>query len=156
MTASVIVPLTVDRLEATARLHAECFPESPWSGPTIATLTAPPTGFGLLACRFVLPDQPPGLLIGFALMRAAAGEAELLSIGVAPAGRGCGIGMQLLEAVLAEAARRGAETAFLEVAAGNDAALRLYARAGFSAVGLRRNYYGTGVDAVIASKPLSR
>jgi len=69
--------------------------------------------------------------------------------------RGLGLGLYLTRACLAEAARRGAETAWLEVRKRNAPAQRLYVRAGFSQVGLRRRYYDdTGEDAVIMSMPL--
>jgi hypothetical protein len=38
---------------------------------------------------------------------------------------------------------------FLEVLAGNDAALALYASSGFERQGHRRDYYGPGLDAIV-------
>jgi ribosomal-protein-alanine N-acetyltransferase len=52
-----------------------------------------------------------------------------------------GLGRALLEALLAEADRRGARAVLLEVAADNAAAQKLYARHGFDVVGVRRGYY---------------
>ena len=58
----------------------------------------------------------------------------------------------------AAALRRGAATAFLEVAEPNLAARALYARSGFHEAGRRRGYYrdpaGRAVDALVLSKPL--
>lgn len=77
---------------------------------------------------------------GFALARAAAGEAELLLLATRPAARGRGIGGALLRAVVEEASARGATRIHLEVRAGNDA-VELYRREGFAKVGERSNYY---------------
>ena len=64
-----------------------------------------------------------------------------------------GIGATLVTAFLAEAAARGAESAFLEVAESNLAAQRLYAAKGFEPKGKRRGYYrgsmGAAQDALV-------
>lgn len=131
--------MTPDEMSA---LHARGFPTCrAWSGAEIAALIAAPGGFALTADH------------GFALGRAVAGEAELLTIAVDPAHRRRGAGRVLLAAFEAEAARRGAGAAFLEVAADNAAAIALYAAAGWRETGRRRGYYaargGARVDALI-------
>jgi ribosomal-protein-alanine N-acetyltransferase len=77
---------------------------------------------------------------GFALARAAAGEAELLLLATRPAARRRGVAGALLRAVIEEARHRGADRVHLEVRSGNDA-VRLYRREGFEKVGERREYY---------------
>ena len=78
--------------------------------------------------------------VGFALTRRVLDEAELLLIAVAPAARRRGVGAALLRSVIAEACGRGVAKLHLEVRAGN-AAVGLYAAAGFAKVGERRGYY---------------
>lgn len=99
--------------------------------------------------------EPAGLI----LMRAIAGEAEVLTLAVAPAHRRRGVGRALLEAGLAQAALLGAEAAFLEVAADNPAALNLYRRSGFQEVGRRLGYYarpsGPAADALVLRRTLN-
>jgi GNAT superfamily N-acetyltransferase len=63
------------------------------------------------------------------------GDAELISMWVAPAWRGHGVGDRLVEAVLAWAAGERFATVRLWVANGNDRAERLYARHGFASTG---------------------
>ena len=105
------------------------------------------------------PDgQPPGEQpLGFVLLRAIAGEAEIISIGVRPEARRAGIGHRLMDAALAAAAAGGAEHLFLEVAADNWQALGLYLSYDFTEVGRRPNYYqrnGGGIMALVLSKPI--
>lgn len=62
-------------------------------------------------------------------------DAELVSMWVAPAWRGCGIGHRLVEAVLGWAAGERFSGVRLWVADGNAVAERLYARHGFARTG---------------------
>jgi len=80
-------------------------------------------------------------VIGFAVSRLAADEAEILSIAIAAAERGRGLARELLMTHLGHLAGRGVRTVFLEVEENNQPARRLYERAGFGTVGRRKNYY---------------
>lgn len=128
---------------ALAALHAAAMSDPrPWSAAEFAGLLARPGA--------VLVGAPEG----FALLQVAAGEAEVLTIAVAPGARRQGLGRRLLSQALGRAAALGAEAAFLEVAEGNRAARALYARAGFAEVGRRRGYYAGG-DALVLRKDLA-
>lgn len=130
-----------------AAIHAACFvTPRPWSAADIsATLDS--------AFVFALSEAQ-----GFLLGRVVAGEAELLTLAVAPAARKVGIGGRLVDAFLVEAKIRGAESAFLEVSAANLPAQRLYAAKGFEPQGKRRAYYktpeGIRLDALVLLRPL--
>ena len=117
-----------------ADLHSACFPEDPWDAAALQRLLALVGVFGYLAWR---EDAP----VGFALARDLGNEVEILSLGVMAGCRRRGIGRTLLDAVMAEAGRRRRGSLVLEVAAGNTAARRLYAGAGFVQVGRRPRYY---------------
>jgi len=80
-------------------------------------------------------------LSGYGVMSVAAGEAHLLNLCVHPNHQRFGLGSDLLRFFLGQAKAADAERIFLEVRQTNQAALALYNRAGFKAVGLRRNYY---------------
>jgi ribosomal-protein-alanine N-acetyltransferase len=61
-----------------------------------------------------------------------------------------GLGRALLEALLAEAARRGVRKTLLEVAVDNQPAQKLYATYDFEPVGIRRGYYQpSNTDALV-------
>lgn len=127
-------------LDDLAALHAASFDKS-WDGPALAALLATPGTFA-----FHHPQ-------GFVLARAAAGEAEILTLAVAPHARGQGIGRALMIAAANRSQELGAEALFLEVGAANPAALALYARLGFAKVGARKGYYD-GADALVLRLPL--
>jgi ribosomal-protein-alanine N-acetyltransferase len=80
-------------------------------------------------------------LAGFILSRLAAGEAEILSVAVAPARRGRGLARKLLGLHLRRLAGLGVTAVFLEVDEDNAPARRLYDRARFREVGRRPAYY---------------
>lgn len=88
---------------------------------------------------------------GFLLARRALDELHVLLVAVAPALRRRGGGGALVETALAAARAAGLAVAHLEVRAGNAAALALYARHGFLAVGRRPRYYEGREDAVLMS-----
>ena len=128
-----------------ARLHWASFgTPRPWSAAEIAEMLSSPISFVLV--------EPLGFLIG----RVVAGEAEVLTIAVDPSLRRQGIGALLMARFLVEAKSRGAEVAFLEVAADNLAARGLYTASGFTESGRRRGYYhspdGRAVDALVLSR----
>lgn len=95
---------------------------------------------------------------GFALSRVIADEAELLTIATDPHHRRQGVGANLLAAVEADIAARGAVRQFLEVAVDNIAAQALYIRAGYRQTGRRAGYYARPgsdpVDALLMEKTL--
>jgi ribosomal-protein-alanine N-acetyltransferase len=136
---------------AMAAAHAESFEES-WSGDDIAAVLKSLGAFGLLA------RGEGEAVTAFALARAAADEAELLTLAVAPHARRGGVGAALVEAVAGAAAAAGARRLLLEVAADNAAALALYRGAGFAPVGQRPAYYRRGagtVDALVFALDLN-
>ena len=86
-------------------------------------------------------EETAGELCGYAVLMPGVEEAELLNIGVAAAFQRKGMGRRMLSVMLERAAEQGLNRVFLEVRAGNRAAIALYLRAGFSQVGVRRGYY---------------
>ena len=129
---------------AAAKLHADCF-ERGWSAVEMAQLLAKPGG-GLFVDTGLAAAQD---IRGFILFRHMACEAEILTLCAGRAHRRSGVGGGLVFAMLAYLLKNGINEIFLEVTASNTAAIELYNRCGFSKTGLRRNYYGRGIDGVI-------
>ena len=76
-------------------------------------------------------------------------ELHITVVAVDPGRRREGLGRTVLQALLQQARQDGALHATLEVAAGNAAAIALYAALGFTTAGIRRAYYRNGDDALI-------
>lgn len=127
-----------------ARLHAQCFPEDAWDAAALSGILAMKGAEARLAEE---AERPIGLL--FAVILAV--EAEILTLGVAPAARRRGVARILIEDLFARARAFGTRGVVLEVAADNSPALALYKSVGFRTVGLRHAYYqrerGPAIDA---------
>lgn len=136
----MLIDAHLHHAEAISAVHRLCFDE-PWSAFTVRQVLGMPGAFGLLAVPETVNGGAPVDLYGFAISRRAADECELLSLGVAPAHRGQGIGRVLLEATIARARALAVASLFLEVAEDNQVARRLYTEAGFRPIGRRPGYY---------------
>jgi ribosomal-protein-alanine N-acetyltransferase len=137
-----------------ARLHGRLFPEA-WDEPAVSRLLAHPASLALVASH-----GNPATIGAFALAQIAADEAELLTVGVAPAWRRHGIAGRLLDGIKRAAARSGAASLFLEVAASNASAQALYVKNGFVETARRAHYYarpsGPPEDAVVMRAQLAQ
>ena len=91
-----------------------------------------------------LAQRDAGAVVGFALLRSVADEAELLLIAVDRDAQNGGIGTALVDDFVTLATAHGARRLHLEMRDGNKAVV-LYERAGFRLVGRRRDYY-RGLD----------
>jgi len=140
-----------ERAEVFAALHLQAFDRG-WSADELKRVMEGPCTFTLEAVR---QEQP----LGFIVVRAVAGEAEILTLAVHPDARRQGLGRALVESAAATAQTLGADAFWLEVATDNAAATALYAAAGFQAAGRRPGYYGRKdgerVDALVMRRLLN-
>jgi ribosomal-protein-alanine N-acetyltransferase len=140
--------LTIFDAAMLAQMYAATFTapwDQPWSENSFAEVLAMPGARGWL----LIEDEAP---IGFLLARFTLDEGEILLTGLIPAARRRGHGPRLMEIVIASARDAGVVRLFLEHAADNDAAARLYGRFGFAQLGRRADYYrgtaGERADAI--------
>lgn len=117
--------------DALAALHRACFTEAPrpWSATEFEELVANPD-------THLITNEA-----GFALIRIAADEAELLTIAVDPDRQRRGHATDLLASSDRVALLNGAARLLLEVAETNTAARALYAKSGYTEAGRRKDYY---------------
>ncbi len=102
--------------------------------------------------------EADGEVIGYYAMMAAAGEAHILNLTIAPSWRRHGLGRDLLAHCLARACDHHAESVFLEVRTSNVAAIALYHSSGFADLAVRRAYYPSRngrEDALIMTRELT-
>ncbi|UZE49378.1 ribosomal protein S18-alanine N-acetyltransferase [Rhodopseudomonas sp. P2A-2r] len=148
---AVVEPATLRDARALARLHGASFHRG-WGETEFEQML----GEGNTLVHRL--RQGPAV-IGFAVSRMAADEAEILSIALAPAHRGRGLSRELFLTHLGHLAGRGIRTVFLEVEENNQPARRLYERTGFVVAGRRERYYkeagGQELNALVMRRDLS-
>lgn len=93
----------------------------------------------------VLEENSP---IAYAVVWLLGDELELIDVATAEHARRRGAARTLLRVVLDHYRQRGSTALFLEVRAGNRAAIRLYESLGFETTRTRRGYYANGEDAL--------
>lgn len=142
-------PMTEADLPRIHRIELASY-EYPWSPGNFAD--------SLSAGYSMWVREAEGEIIGYYALMAAAGEAHLLNLTIAPIWRRHGLGRDLLEHCLMRACDHRAESLFLEVRTSNAAAIALYHSNGFVDLAVRRGYYPARIgreDAVIMKKVLT-
>ena len=92
-------------------------------------------------------------IIGYAGLQVVLDEGYIDNVAVDPEHRRQGVASDLLDAMIGQAQRRKLRFLSLEVRAGNEGAIALYASFGFTAVGRRKGYYlRPPEDAIIMTK----
>ena len=111
-----------------------------------------------------VPDEVSGLsdtesdkneIAGYVIYSVVCDEAELLRIAVSDRCRRNGFGRRLMQEFLGSLEGK-AGSVYLEVRAGNEAAIGLYKGAGFEVAGVRKDYYRSpDEDAVLMKKTMT-
>jgi [ribosomal protein S18]-alanine N-acetyltransferase len=130
-----IGPADADQM---AEIHGDAFARG-WNSYELAQLVAASNVFAI-GVRHESAFRGRRL-VGFVLVRSAAGEAEILTIAVRQSSRGRGFGRQLMEEALRRLYHDRVGACFLEVGGENEAAVKLYRSLGFVTVGERKGYY---------------
>ena len=130
MSASDIGPL--------AYIETQCF-SRPWSAREFSHLITESDALYLVA--EVKLDSGLRKVAGIAGMRLIAGEGDIDNVAVLPEFRNHGIASALVEELLKTGREAGAEEFTLEVRVSNEAALRVYEKAGFVSEGIRPGFY---------------
>jgi [ribosomal protein S18]-alanine N-acetyltransferase len=156
VTARVATPVTLRAMrwwdiELVLPWEQLLFPQDPWTAAGFWSELA-----GVPETRSYLLADVDGELAGYGGLMCVSDAADIQTIAVVPHHQGRGVGRALLEALMAEAARRGVTTVMLEVRSDNAPAIALYESHGFDRQAHRRNYYGPGHDAVVMRRRLTR
>jgi ribosomal-protein-alanine N-acetyltransferase len=131
-------------------LDKELFPYSPWSSSQYKEEFSAPTR------HFVVALDDAQSIIGYAGVFAPGGaEADVLTVGVVPDHRGKGIARHLMAMITDWAREQGSTAMMLEVKVDNTEAIGLYESMGYSKVNIRKDYFGTGLDALVMRLDLS-
>ncbi len=136
-------------IEGVHAIETVAFPRTAWTVEMFWSELA-----GVPETRWYAVAQDGDEIVGYTGLMAVGPDADVQTLAVAPAARHSGLGQRLLDELLDEAARRGCSRIFLEVAADNEAAQRLYQRSGFEVTARRGDYYAPGLDAVMMRRSL--
>ena len=130
-------------------LDKELFPYSPWSAGQYREEISAPTRL------FVVALDDASIVIGYAGVFAPGGaEADVLTVGVVPQHRGQGIARSLMARITQWAIAQGSIAMMLEVKTDNVEAISLYESLGYSKLNVRKDYFGSGLDALVMRKEL--
>jgi ribosomal-protein-alanine N-acetyltransferase len=130
-------------------LDKELFPYSPWSSGQYREEISAPTR------RFIVAVDEGLSVIGYAGVFAPGGaEADILTVGVIAQHRGQGIARELMAGITKWAIDQGSIAMMLEVKTDNAAAISLYESLGYSKLNIRKDYFGSGLDALVMRKEL--
>ena len=127
-----------------AKLHQQCF-EKAWNEDAFASLLYLPTTRGFLSEN------------AFVLFSVCDDQAEILTLGVLPEARKKGIAFELLTYAADELKKSGVKEIFLDVNVNNLPARKLYEKADFQQISVRKSYYDEGgkkADALVLKKIL--
>jgi len=136
-------------IEGVHAIETVAFPRTAW---TLEMFWSELSGVPETRWYVVAEDEEE--IVGYAGLMTVGADADVQTLAVARAAQGTGLGQRLLDELLDEAARRGCTRIFLEVAANNDVAQRLYQRNGFEVAARRSDYYAPGLDAVMMRRSL--
>ncbi len=116
-----------------AQLHQQSFFKG-WERTVFHEFLRTPLTFGLKI-------EDDDILVAYLMWREILGEAEILTLVVAPSYRQKGYGSALLKALFATLKDKGIPKLFIEVAEDNEAAISFYTNHGFIFMGKRPHYY---------------
>ena len=125
--------MTEADLSAVLAMDARCFPD-PWSEGVFRSSLSDERSLWLMA-------ESEGIPAGYAGMQWVLDEGYIDNVAVDPLFRRRGAASALLETMIREARTRSLRFLSLEVRAGNEGAIALYAAFGFETVGRRKGYY---------------
>ena len=125
-------------------LDKELFPYSPWSASQYKEEFSAPTR------HFVVAIDEQQSIVGYAgVFAPGAAEADILTVGVVPEHRGKGIAKALMGLITDWAKVQGSTAMMLEVKVDNAEAIGLYESLGYSKLNIRKDYFGTSLDAQV-------
>ena len=123
----------ISHIKQILEIEELCF-ATPWSEASYKSELSDDHAFYLVA---LLGDD----VIGYCGYWEIVGEGHITNVAVHPDYQGQGLGSQLLRRLIEYAVQAGIDSFTLEVREDNVPAIKLYEKYGFTAVGLRKNYY---------------
>lgn len=129
----ILREMLIDDLEQVMEIERELF-HVPWTREGFFTFLTREDAMFLVV-------EEKGQILGYCGLLMVLDEGDITNVAVRRDRQKEGIGNFLMESLVRLAAERGVTTIHLEVRVGNDTAIRLYERNGFTRDGIRKGYY---------------
>ena len=129
-----VIPAESKHIDGIFELEKACF-SLPWTRENISAYL--PDDMHTMLCAV----DDAGKVVGYIGLMYVLDEGYIANVAVSQDHRRQGIGTKLLAALVNEAKKRSLSFLTLEVRESNESAIALYKNAGFSEVGIRKNYY---------------
>ena len=129
----ILREMLIDDLEQVMEIERELF-HVPWTREGFFTFLTREDAM------FLVVEEKEQIL-GYCRLLMVLDEGDITNVAVRRDRQKEGIGNFLMESLIRLAAERGVTTIHLEVRVGNDRAIRLYERNGFTRDGIRKGYY---------------
>lgn len=134
----IIEELEEKDVEAVSKIEERTF-SMPWSAQDFLQMIKDENALYLTA-------KSDGILIACCGVRNILGDGEITNVVVDEPYRAKGIGSRMLSELLKKGKQMGIKAFTLEVRKSNEAAIRLYEKAGFVTEGIRKNFYEKPVE----------
>ena len=132
------------------KIEQDLFPVDPWTAELFwAELAQVPE------TRTVVVAELDGEIVGYTSLRNVGSEADINTIAVAKKFQNQGVGAQLYSWLESCALAKDVRQLFLDVRSDNDVAIKMYLKLGFEKIDLRKDYYATGISAIVMRKRLN-
>lgn len=134
----ILREMLIDDLEQVMEIERELF-HVPWTREGFFTFLTREDAM------FLVVEEKEQIL-GYCGLFMVLDEGDITNVAVRRDRQKEGIGNFLMESLIRLAAERGVTTIHLEVRVGNDRAIRLYERNGFTRDGIRKGYYSDPIE----------
>ena len=134
----ILREMLIDDLEQVMEIERELF-HVPWTREGFFTFLTREDAM------FLIVEEKEQIL-GYCGLLMVLDEGDITNVAVRRDRQKEGIGNFLMESLIRLAAERGVTTIHLEVRVGNDRAIRLYERNGFTRDGIRKGYYSDPIE----------
>ncbi|MBU0691933.1 ribosomal protein S18-alanine N-acetyltransferase [bacterium] len=142
-----IKPLTADHLHEVVKIEKASFSD-PWPESAFRNL--------MIQTRNNWAILIGGDVAGYLVTQWVLDEIHILNLAVSERFRRRGLAAALMSFLIKSGQKKKSRDMYLEVRASNDAARALYAKFGFSPLGMRKSYYADGEDAMVLHKRIPR
>ena len=144
----ILREMLVEDLDQVIKIERELF-SPPWTREGFFTYLTHKDAMFLVV-------EEKGEILAYCGLLMVLDEGDITNVAVRPDRQREGIGHFLMDSLIRLAQEQGVTTIHLEVRVGNDTAIRLYERMGFTRDGIRKQYYTDPVEDALLMKRLPK